>query len=601
MRKNKLRQAACLAAVIIITSFVSDYIQATAVDTEENRTDSVQDEICYLVRNGDSLSYIAKDVYGDADRWWEIYQANQNIIGDNPDYIQAGIYLELPDMADTTLEAETVAERDTDRQLLYRQGDNVYYLADMDEPDDAIAIWSPYGLANRVSRVGMKFSDSGKYIIEYSEDGLYRIDTSELERNPDSCETEKMIGDCAALNSYYYIEESETLIYENEKGEFVYFDGTEHKVISEQLFSFYPVIQGERKVCYLKHEKTQYDLHCYDLDTGKDDCIATGVAAGKAQYKVRYKNDIFIYYKKNEDNDSAAGLDLYMARLGEKEQLIDNNVYTFYDASVGSQAIYYAKDIENAGLYLYCWEEGKGAVQIAETESYRNADIAEGIAVYTKQSGGIFYRTGGSERWLGLPSDRHLPRIEVSPDGTKAMLHTADQDSSWFLDSFRIEGSRMIYEAEISGRSGDVAYGCWNGNVYYYAKRLDRDFAKKGLEPDRGPTDLYFYQDGIRRTIFSGLSIDFGEDCKVYEDGGAVVLIENKNDYYAGNDLMLYGIGIENNLIDTDVYRYSYINKNRIVYAKGGNLYVYANGRTHLIAEDVDGFSVHDAAVMSPF
>jgi nucleoid-associated protein YgaU len=53
-------------------------------------------EETYTVKKGDSLSKIAKRVYGDAQQWRRIYEANRAIIGENPDLIQPGQALKLP-------------------------------------------------------------------------------------------------------------------------------------------------------------------------------------------------------------------------------------------------------------------------------------------------------------------------------------------------------------------------------------------------------------------------------------------------------------------------------------------------------------------------
>jgi nucleoid-associated protein YgaU len=49
----------------------------------------------YTVAKGDSLSKIAKHVYGNANRWKEIFEANRDQL-DNPDLIQPGQILKLP-------------------------------------------------------------------------------------------------------------------------------------------------------------------------------------------------------------------------------------------------------------------------------------------------------------------------------------------------------------------------------------------------------------------------------------------------------------------------------------------------------------------------
>ena len=49
----------------------------------------------HVVRKGDTLSTIAEQVYGRADRWTEIYAANRDVL-DDPDCIHAGQVLQLP-------------------------------------------------------------------------------------------------------------------------------------------------------------------------------------------------------------------------------------------------------------------------------------------------------------------------------------------------------------------------------------------------------------------------------------------------------------------------------------------------------------------------
>ena len=49
----------------------------------------------YTVKKGDSLSKIAKRVYGDPQQWHKIHEANRDII-DNPDLIHPGQVLKLP-------------------------------------------------------------------------------------------------------------------------------------------------------------------------------------------------------------------------------------------------------------------------------------------------------------------------------------------------------------------------------------------------------------------------------------------------------------------------------------------------------------------------
>lgn len=50
----------------------------------------------YTVAAGDSLSKIAKKLYGDGNKWKRIFEANRDIIK-NPDLIKPGQVLKIPD------------------------------------------------------------------------------------------------------------------------------------------------------------------------------------------------------------------------------------------------------------------------------------------------------------------------------------------------------------------------------------------------------------------------------------------------------------------------------------------------------------------------
>ena len=50
----------------------------------------------YTVKAGDTLSDIAQAEMGDANRWRELYAANKDAVGDNPDMIHPGLKLEIP-------------------------------------------------------------------------------------------------------------------------------------------------------------------------------------------------------------------------------------------------------------------------------------------------------------------------------------------------------------------------------------------------------------------------------------------------------------------------------------------------------------------------
>jgi nucleoid-associated protein YgaU len=64
----------------------------------------------YVVKSGDTLSKIAQEFYGDANRWREIVEANKDQI-ENPSLIRAGWELEIPGVGEE--ESKKEPKRDT--------------------------------------------------------------------------------------------------------------------------------------------------------------------------------------------------------------------------------------------------------------------------------------------------------------------------------------------------------------------------------------------------------------------------------------------------------------------------------------------------------
>lgn len=67
-----------------------------SADASASADANAYDSNTYTVASGDSLSKIARDHYGDGTKWQEIYEANKDLIGNNPDLIEVGQVLILP-------------------------------------------------------------------------------------------------------------------------------------------------------------------------------------------------------------------------------------------------------------------------------------------------------------------------------------------------------------------------------------------------------------------------------------------------------------------------------------------------------------------------
>lgn len=70
-------------------------VQGGSSSTASSQNTSNERSQTYVVEKGDSLSKIAKRLYGNADEWRRIFELNRDIIQD-PDLIHPGQTLRLP-------------------------------------------------------------------------------------------------------------------------------------------------------------------------------------------------------------------------------------------------------------------------------------------------------------------------------------------------------------------------------------------------------------------------------------------------------------------------------------------------------------------------
>lgn len=70
--------------------------QSTVAPTPPPPSSPTQTARTYTVAVGDSLSKIAKRLYGDMNRWTDIFAANKGVIGNDPDKIEPGQVLVVP-------------------------------------------------------------------------------------------------------------------------------------------------------------------------------------------------------------------------------------------------------------------------------------------------------------------------------------------------------------------------------------------------------------------------------------------------------------------------------------------------------------------------
>lgn len=95
MKKRKIMMFFILLSVILGMFRFDIPVQAS-----EKQQYVIAKKFIHYVEQGECLCSIAEEVYGDESCWFAIYEANRELIGENSDYLEAGLYLVLPEIAD---------------------------------------------------------------------------------------------------------------------------------------------------------------------------------------------------------------------------------------------------------------------------------------------------------------------------------------------------------------------------------------------------------------------------------------------------------------------------------------------------------------------
>jgi nucleoid-associated protein YgaU len=80
--------------VVFASAATPSSVSPTPIASDEQPSPEPPGE--YTVEPGDTLRSIAAQVYGDPDRWSQIYDVNRDSIGPDPDSLRVGLRLRLP-------------------------------------------------------------------------------------------------------------------------------------------------------------------------------------------------------------------------------------------------------------------------------------------------------------------------------------------------------------------------------------------------------------------------------------------------------------------------------------------------------------------------
>ncbi len=95
MSTEKKADFSGVSASVDSTEQIVEKADFSGVTAKVDSTEEIIGQVEYTIDKGDTLSKIAKDHFGSANRWREIYEANRDVI-DDPDRIFPGQVIKLP-------------------------------------------------------------------------------------------------------------------------------------------------------------------------------------------------------------------------------------------------------------------------------------------------------------------------------------------------------------------------------------------------------------------------------------------------------------------------------------------------------------------------
>lgn len=95
MSTEKKADFSGVSASVDSTEQIIEKADFSGVTAKVDSTEELIGQVEYTIGKGDTLSKIAKDHFGSANRWREIFEANRDVI-DDPDRIFPGQVIKLP-------------------------------------------------------------------------------------------------------------------------------------------------------------------------------------------------------------------------------------------------------------------------------------------------------------------------------------------------------------------------------------------------------------------------------------------------------------------------------------------------------------------------
>lgn len=230
-----------------------------------------------------------------------------------------------------------------DKQMVYMEDEDIYYLKDMTKPEKAIKIdrTRDMGILN-----GASFSEDGKYLYFYNryDEGEYTLNRVKLSKLKKDGSNDKYIEEIASDVTSYSVSDAGVLYYMNEDSDLIeYKKGKEREL--------------ESKVVAYKFSKNQSKVYCRLKDGEQEELCVVNLSSGESQklddeidgFSNFYADeDMIVYYKNTKDSK----IDVYTVKGTEAPVCVVEDASFVLGVDEETGTIYYEEyNMEEKTLY----------------------------------------------------------------------------------------------------------------------------------------------------------------------------------------------------------------------------------------------------------
>lgn len=533
-----------LVMISILLGMLSVDMRVTAAEKHDYVT--AQKRIHY-VQEGEYLCSIAEDVYGDAGFWSVIYETNRELIGENPDYLKAGLYLELPEVPgegitwsnlflEERISEEVLALDSYQKEGLPYQIEE-HYILKGEEVYCYPQFVSLYGRdMSKINEVFKGYAGVGYQITYLDENLLSLVIECYMEEDTATSDTRGRICKTVNINiktgDVYTGEELFTNKQQLPKGSSVFVDKAEVKIITGQKDGDKASLsKAKYEVVSLTKEEllqNQTDSPMWDKWNSDDKEAIQRRMILWSQGKAFYLEDI-----NHPDSLYELGRSI-KPDITQNVCFSPNGKYIYYHHSQSDGALY---RIEIAALSKDVPMKQEQMVQIV-SNAKRYELIGRGNTfVYENSEGSLYYFDGEESCYI---ADR-VTDYEIEQDNLAVQyIREADmEDGSYELSSYCFDSKQS--KTLVAAMEDDENWCRNDGYIFYKEGENDSyDFLH----------DLYVnYEDGSTEYI----DTDVGAFYRVYGREDAVYYLKLYNHDYNKYDLYFWEAGKGSKVVAKDI------------------------------------------------